>query len=100
MTMQLARFTVAYWCVLLAALLPYVCATLAKSGGFGKPRAQGGFEGAGDVAAGEVAQDANPRIRDVLDAREGGVTGARVGDHVFVFGIELLEDGPQLDLDL
>lgn len=44
MTMQLARFTVAYWCVLIAALLPYVCATLAKSGGFGKPRAQGGYD--------------------------------------------------------
>jgi len=44
MTMQLARFTVAYWCVLLAALLPYVCAMLAKSGGFGKPRSQGGYD--------------------------------------------------------
>ena len=44
MTMQLARFTVAYWCVLLAALLPYVCAMLAKSGGFRKPRSQGGYD--------------------------------------------------------
>ena len=39
-----AKFTVAYWCVLLAALLPYACAYLAKSGGFGKPRAQGGYD--------------------------------------------------------
>lgn len=46
MTMQLARFTVAYWCVLLAALLPYVCATLAKSGGFGKPLRDGGYDNA------------------------------------------------------
>ncbi len=38
------RFTVAYWCVLVAALLPYACAYLAKSGGFGKPRSQGGFD--------------------------------------------------------
>lgn len=38
------RFTVAYWCVLAAALLPYVCAYLAKSGGFGKPRRQGGYD--------------------------------------------------------
>jgi len=38
------RFTVAYWCVLVAALLPYACAWLAKSGGFGKPRSQGGFD--------------------------------------------------------
>lgn len=38
------RFTVAYWCVLLMALLPYGCAWLAKSGGFGKPRKQGGYD--------------------------------------------------------
>jgi len=38
------RFTVAYWCVLVAVLLPYACAYLAKSGGFGKPRSQGGFD--------------------------------------------------------
>lgn len=38
------RFTVAYWCVLVAALLPYACAYLAKSGGLGKPRSQGGFD--------------------------------------------------------
>lgn len=44
MTLQLARFTVAYWCVLIAALLPFVCASLAKSGGFGKPRKQGGYD--------------------------------------------------------
>jgi uncharacterized MAPEG superfamily protein len=42
--MQLARFTVAYWCVLIAALLPLACAWLAKSGGLGKPRKQGGFD--------------------------------------------------------
>ncbi len=42
--MQMARFTIAYWCVLLAAVLPYVCASLAKSGGFGKPRSQGGYD--------------------------------------------------------
>lgn len=38
------RFTVAYWCVLAAALLPYVCTYLAKSGGLRKPRSQGGFD--------------------------------------------------------
>jgi uncharacterized MAPEG superfamily protein len=38
------RFTIAYWCVLIAALLPYACAWLAKSAGFGKPRSQGGFD--------------------------------------------------------
>jgi uncharacterized MAPEG superfamily protein len=44
MTLTYARFTVAYWCVLIAALLPYVCAYLAKYQGFGKPRSQGGFD--------------------------------------------------------
>ena len=42
--MATTRFTVAYWCVLFAALLPYACAYLAKFRGFGKPRSQGGFD--------------------------------------------------------
>jgi len=33
-TMHVARFTVAYWCVLIAALLPILCAMLAKRGSF------------------------------------------------------------------
>ena len=33
-TVHVARFTVAYWCVLIAALLPMACALLAKRGGF------------------------------------------------------------------
>jgi uncharacterized MAPEG superfamily protein len=44
MTMAYARFTVAYWCVLVAVLLPYACAWLAKYQGFGKPRGQGGYD--------------------------------------------------------
>jgi uncharacterized MAPEG superfamily protein len=40
----LARFTVAYWCVLIAALLPILCAAMAKYGSFGKPRHQGGYD--------------------------------------------------------
>lgn len=43
-TMHVARFTVAYWCVLIAALLPICCAWLAKSGSFGKSRKDGGFD--------------------------------------------------------
>src|SRR4051812_19885864 len=43
-TTNYAHFTVAYWCVLVAVLLPYVCAYLAKSRGFGKPRSQGGYD--------------------------------------------------------
>ena len=42
----LARFTVAYWCVLVAALLPLVCAGLAKCGGFGRPVREGGYDNA------------------------------------------------------
>ncbi|MES2976437.1 MAG: MAPEG family protein [Pseudomonadota bacterium] len=42
--MNVARFTVAYWCVLIAALLPIVCAGIAKYGLFGKPRREGGFD--------------------------------------------------------
>jgi uncharacterized MAPEG superfamily protein len=44
MTMTYARFTVAYWCVLIAALLPLMCAALAKWHGFGKPARQGGYD--------------------------------------------------------
>lgn len=40
------RFTVAYWCVLVAVLLPYACAYLAKSGGFRKSRSHGGYDNA------------------------------------------------------
>lgn len=42
--MQYAHFTVAYWCVLIAALLPIACAGLAKSGRLGVPRREGGFD--------------------------------------------------------
>ncbi|MEY4735735.1 MAG: hypothetical protein RL302_54 [Pseudomonadota bacterium] len=39
-----AHFTIAYWCVLIAALLPIGCAGVAKSGMFGKPRREGGYD--------------------------------------------------------
>jgi uncharacterized MAPEG superfamily protein len=42
--MQYTHFTVAYWCVLFAALLPLACAALAKGSSFGKPRREGGFD--------------------------------------------------------
>jgi uncharacterized MAPEG superfamily protein len=42
--MIFARFTLAYWCVLVAALLPIVCAGIAKSGMLKKPRRDGGFD--------------------------------------------------------
>jgi uncharacterized MAPEG superfamily protein len=44
--MNTAHFTIAYWCVLVAALLPIGCAVLAKSRGLDKPRRQGGFDNA------------------------------------------------------
>jgi uncharacterized MAPEG superfamily protein len=40
------HFTIAYWCVFAAAMLPFACAYLAKAPGFGKPRKQGGFDNA------------------------------------------------------
>ena len=40
----MAHFTVAYWCVLIAALLPMVCAGLAKRGALGKPVKDGGYD--------------------------------------------------------
>jgi len=43
-TLHFARFTVAYWCVLVAALLPIVCAGIAKYGMFNKPRREGGYD--------------------------------------------------------
>jgi len=40
------HFTIAYGCVFIAALLPLVCAWIAKSAGFGKSRKEGGFDNA------------------------------------------------------
>jgi uncharacterized MAPEG superfamily protein len=45
-SLTLARFTVAYWCVLMASLLPIVCAAIAKWGTFRKPLDAGGFDNA------------------------------------------------------
>jgi uncharacterized MAPEG superfamily protein len=42
--MPYAQFTIAYWCVLVAALLPIACAGIAKGGMFGKPRKEGGYD--------------------------------------------------------
>ncbi len=42
--MTLARFTIAYWCVLVAAMLPIVCAGISKYGKFATPARQGGFD--------------------------------------------------------
>jgi uncharacterized MAPEG superfamily protein len=40
----MAKFTVAYWCVFVMAMLPIVCAGLSKQSGFGKRRAEGGYD--------------------------------------------------------
>ena len=42
--MTYAHFTIAYWCVLVAALLPIVCAGIAKSGLMTTPPEQGGYD--------------------------------------------------------
>jgi uncharacterized MAPEG superfamily protein len=38
------QFSLAHWCVLVAALLPIICAGIAKSGAIGKPRRDGGYD--------------------------------------------------------
>ncbi len=42
--MQIVYFSLAYWCVLVAALLPLACAGLARAGKFGIPRREGGYD--------------------------------------------------------
>lgn len=42
--MKIAGLTLAYWAVLVAALLPIVCAGIAKWGTFGKSRRDGGYD--------------------------------------------------------
>ncbi len=42
--MPYPHFTVAYWCVLVAGLLPIVCAGIAKWGMFGRSRKEGGYD--------------------------------------------------------
>lgn len=42
--MMIAHFSIAYWCVLIAAVLPIVCAGIAKWGMFNKPRRDGGYD--------------------------------------------------------
>lgn len=42
--MTSAHFTIAYWCVLVAAILPVVCAGMAKYGMFSKSRRDGGYD--------------------------------------------------------
>ena len=37
-------FSVVHWCVLLAAVMPILCAGMAKSHGFGKPVSEGGYD--------------------------------------------------------
>ncbi len=44
--MTTAHFTLAHGCVAVAALLPLVCAALAKKDGFGRPRRVGGYDNA------------------------------------------------------
>jgi uncharacterized MAPEG superfamily protein len=42
--MNNAHFTLAYWCLLVAAILPIICAGIAKSGTFSTPRREGGYD--------------------------------------------------------
>ena len=42
--MTFARFTIAYWCVLVAAIMPVICAGIAKYGMMNTPRCDGGYD--------------------------------------------------------
>ena len=42
--MTFARFTIAYWCVLVMAVMPIVCTGIAKYGMFGKSPRDGGYD--------------------------------------------------------
>lgn len=42
--MSYAHFTIAYWCVLVAALLPILAAGISKSGTFSIKKADGGYD--------------------------------------------------------
>ncbi|MES2942610.1 MAG: MAPEG family protein [Pseudomonadota bacterium] len=42
--MSYPHFTIAYWCVLVAAILPIICAGIAKYGTMNKSRREGGFD--------------------------------------------------------
>jgi len=44
MPTTLQHFTIAYGCVLFMAILPIICAGLAKRAGFGRRRSEGGFD--------------------------------------------------------
>ena len=42
--MTFTRFTIAYWCLFVAAILPIICAGISKYGMFSKSRRDGGYD--------------------------------------------------------
>ena len=42
--MTVTRFTIAYWCILIAAILPILSAGIAKYGMFSTPKGEGGYD--------------------------------------------------------
>lgn len=42
--MTVPHFSLAYWCILIAVLLPIICSSIAKSGMLGKSRHEGGMD--------------------------------------------------------
>ncbi|MDO5693346.1 MAG: MAPEG family protein [Pseudomonadota bacterium] len=91
--MTASHFSIAHWCILVAAVLPLLCAYIAKSGQMGKPADQGGYDNAdprgwlarqGDWRARANAAQANSFeglpffIGAVLAAQQLGALQARV----------------------
>ena len=76
--MQIHPFTLAYWCVLIVALLPIVCTGIAKAGMFGKSRKDGGYDNDNPRAwlARQTLLGAPGNLKSVTGARGARVLGA------------------------
>ena len=61
-------FSIAHWCILIAALLPLLCSFIAKWGQLGRPRSQGGYDNADP--RGWLAKQENPRVRRADSAQK------------------------------
>jgi uncharacterized MAPEG superfamily protein len=95
MNMNYVHFTVAHWCVLVAACLPIVCAGIAKWGTFRVPRREGGYD------------NANPRAwlarQTDWRARANGAQGNSFEGLPFFIGAVIIAHhlgAPQVRLDI
>ena len=89
--MNFARFTIAYWCVLLAALMPLACAWMAKKSGFDNrnPRTwwgqQTGWRARANAAQANCFEALPFFIGAVLIAHQLGAVQVRLDILAFVY---------------